>query len=302
MAERAPHGSILMVFLDGVGLGASDPETNPLAAAKLPRLHALIGGAPVAGTSAHAEPGVVFRHVDAGLGVAGLPQSATGQASLLTGRNGAELMGRHYGPWPGPTLVKVLQQDTLFHAAAGSAALANAYPEGYFRALQSRRLRPNAPVVAARAAGVPLRDLEAYRNGRGLAADVTGAAFTAIDASLEPLTPAEAGRRLAGIANAHAFTFFDVWLTDRLGHQQRHTDGVRLLEAVDALVDGVLPALDGTTLVLTSDHGNLEDLRTPRHTHNPVPLLAVGPGAEAYAEVGDLMQVAQASHRLLGAP
>ncbi|MDO9170716.1 MAG: hypothetical protein Q7W29_02680, partial [bacterium] len=34
-----------------------------------------------------------------------------------------------------------------------------------------------------------------------------------------------------------------------------------------------------TLVLLTSDHGNLEDLSTRSHTRNPVPLLAWGPGA-----------------------
>ncbi|MEJ2666971.1 MAG: hypothetical protein P8Z81_07730 [Deinococcales bacterium] len=297
MAEPASR-RVLMLFLDGVGLGGPDPDCNPLFAADLPRLASLAGGRLVAGTAPRQAPGVVYRRLDAGLGVAGLPQSATGQTSLLTGENGAELMGRHYGPWPGPTLRRVLEGRTLFHEAA-SAALANAYPEGYFRALEGRRLRPNAPVVAARAAGVPLIDLEAYRAGEGLGADVTGAGFTQIDAALVPLEPAEAACRLRRLAARHAFTFYDVWPTDRYGHQQRRAEAVKLLEDIDALVGGLESAFGDITLLLTSDHGNLEDLSSPRHTRNPVPLLAVGPDAAAYADVDDLMQVGRVTRALL---
>ena len=292
-------GRVVMVFLDGVGLGEPDPGRNPLAAADMPLLRELVGGAPVAGAPARSEAGLVFRPIDARLGHEGLPQSATGQTSLLTGRNGAAIMGRHYGPWPGPTLARELQQDTLFHHANGSAALANAYPEGYFRALEGRRLRPNAPVMAARAAGVTLFDLDAYRHGDALAADVTGAAFHELDPALATLTAEEAGRRLARLAGHHAFTFFDVWLTDRLGHERRFEDGVRLLEAIDGLLAGALSDLGDATLVLTSDHGNLEDLTSSRHTRNMVPLLAVGPDAGAFAGAADLMDVALASRRLL---
>lgn len=299
MADGGARRGVLMLFLDGVGLGEDDPGRNPLAAAELPVLRELVGGSPTAGTPARRAAGMVYRPIDAGLGFAGLPQSATGQTSLLTGLNGAALMGRHYGPWPGPTLRQALERDTLFHRAAGAATLANVYPDGYFRALEGRRLRPNAPVFAARSAGVQLRDLDAYRAGEGLGADVTGAAFAEMDPSLPPLLPSQAGARLAGLARRHAFTFFDLWLTDRLGHQQRHADGVRLLEAIDGLLAGLLPGLGGTTLVLTSDHGNLEDLSSSRHTVNPVPLLAVGPGADAFAGASDLMQVARASGEVL---
>ncbi len=299
MADAAAGRPLLMVFLDGVGLGEADPATNPLAAATLPRLSELIGGPPVAATPPRDAAGLVYRRLDAGLGVDGLPQSATGQTSLLTGRNGAERMGRHYGPWPGPTLTAMLEEGTLFHEAAGSATLANAYPERYFRSLQRRRVRPHAPVVAARAAGVALRDLDAYRRGEGFAADITGAAFADLDPSLAAVTPIEAGRRLAALARGHAFTFVDVWPTDRFGHQGRHADAVALLEALDAMLEGLLPGLGDVTMVLTSDHGNVEDLRTSQHTHNPVPLLAVGPGAEVFEDADDLTSVGRAGRRLL---
>ncbi len=299
MVDGGARAGVLMLFLDGVGLGEDDPARNPLAAAELPLLRELVGGSPTARTPARRADGVVYRQIDAGLGFSGLPQSATGQTSLLTGLNGAALMGRHYGPWPGPTLRRALERDTLFHRAAGAAALANVYPDGYFRALEGRRLRPNAPVTAARAAGVGLFDLVAYRDGDALAADVTGAAFQAIDATLPTLAPEEAGRRLARLAGRHAFTFFDLWVTDRLGHEQRFEDGVQLLEAIDGLLSGVLSGLGDTTLVLTSDHGNLEDLGSSRHTHNMVPLLAVGPGADAFDGAEDLMDVALAGRELV---
>lgn len=301
MGDPAGGSQLLMVFLDGVGLGDPDGAFNPLAAADLPQLSDLLGGPPVAATDPRRESGLVYRPVDAGLGVDGLPQSATGQTTLLTGRNGAAQMGRHYGPWPGPTLLAMLERDTLFHDARGSATLANAYPERYFQALGGRRMKPHAPVAAARAAGVALRDLDAYREGAGLAADVTGEAFTELDPSLTPLSPEEAGRRLARLAASHAFTFLDLWPTDRFGHKGLHGEAVRLLEAIDGMLAGLLPELGDTTLVLISDHGNLEDLRTTQHTRNPVPLLAVGPGAGAYAGVDDLVEVGRVSRGLLGA-
>src|SRR5690606_24221234 len=122
---------------------------------------------------------VVFRSLDATLEHDGLPQSATGQTAILTGLNAAALMQGHYGPWPGPTLQRVLRADTLFHhgEAAGGAALANAYPPGYFAAMTGRRYRPNANAFAAGAAGVELRGSEHYLEGTGVPSDLDGAHF-----------------------------------------------------------------------------------------------------------------------------
>ena len=38
---------ILLLFLDGVGVGAADPDTNPFMAAALPTLHELTGVSPL---------------------------------------------------------------------------------------------------------------------------------------------------------------------------------------------------------------------------------------------------------------
>lgn len=288
---------MLFLFLDGVGLGEDDPGRNPMVAARLPTLRSWVGGAPTAAAAPRLEGDALFRPLDAGLGHDGLPQSATGQTALLTGRNGAAMMGRHYGPWPGPTLRRALTQGTLFHDADGDAALANVYPPGYFEALASRRLRPNAPVVAARAADVVLRDLDAYRAGAAVPADLTGEGVGAREPTLRPLDAVEAARRLAGLANAHRFTFLDVWPTDQLGHARAHAAGVALLERLDAVLAELIPRLAGATLVLTSDHGNLEDLSTARHTTNPVPLLALGPAAGLLADAASLTDVAPALRR-----
>ena len=58
----------------------------------------------------------------------------------------------------------------------------------------------------------------------------------------------------------------------------------------------------GVTVVLTSDHGNLEDGTHTLHTRNPVPLLAVGPAAGRFADLERLDQVAGRILQVLGVP
>jgi phosphopentomutase len=76
-----------------------------------------------------------------------------------------------------------------------------------------------------------------------------------------------------------------------------------LLEQFDA-VFGELCAnwdMNHDLILLTSDHGNLEDLSTRRHTANPVPLLLVGSpvARSAFAEVSNLTEVAGKISQLL---
>ena len=56
----------------------------------------------------------------------------------------------------------------------------------------------------------------------------------------------------------------------------------RLERFLVALFDAVDPREQ--LVVVTSDHGNLEDLSTRSHTRAPVPLLAFGRGARAFVE------------------
>lgn len=299
------------MFLDGVGFGAADPDRNPFAAVATPALDALAGGS-WTDPLLRVESGATFAAIDATLGTPGLPQSATGQSALLSGRDAVAAMGGHYGPWPGPTLKRFLAAGELFawsvaRFGVASVAWATAYPPGFFEALSRRRLRLNAPAHAAREAGVPLPDLAAYRRGEAVAADLDGAFFAAQGAEPPgghrpgPAGAERAGRRLAAVASERAFTFLDVWTTDRAGHRADVDEARALVERLDAFVAGVLEGRGrDTTVVITSDHGNLEELAHGRHTTAPVPAIAVGPGAAWLGGAASLLDVAPAVRRAWG--
>lgn len=290
--------SVIFVFLDGVGLGANDPVTNPLASATMPYLTELLGGRLTRELPDVTKPDLVFRQLDATLGVDGLPQSATGQTTLLTGVNGAAAMGRHYGPWPGPTLKAVIAQGTLFDRAKElhGAVLANAYPPQYFAAMGGRRYRPNAPVVAATAAGTELRDLDAYRAGLAVGPDIDGARLVRLSPDLPPQGVDGTAAALMRLAHSASFVFFDVWPTDALGHARDFEGAVKLLGLVDGLLSRIFGA--DVTVVVTSDHGNLEDVSSGQHTLNKVPLLVSGRGAAAFVAAKSLLDVAPAIRRV----
>jgi 2,3-bisphosphoglycerate-independent phosphoglycerate mutase len=285
---------LLFLFLDGVGLGAK-VDTNPFAVAKTPFLESLLGGKLTRGLEPITTPEIVFRHLDAKLGFAGLPQSATGQTTLLTGKNGAEIMQGHYGPYPGPTLKQELDKGTLFSEIAGQnkpVTLTNLYPPGYFRAIETKQQKYNVPVYAAKQAGLELLRIDDYRAGNAISVDMTGEYLHRHDATLEPLSTLEMGKRLATIAGQHDFTFFDLWLTDQAGHRWSMSDCVTLVETLDAFVRGVVENLAAVTLVVTSDHGNLEDKAVKTHTLADVPLIAVGAEAKLFLEAESLLDVA----------
>ncbi len=275
---------LLFIFLDGVGLGADDPFINPFLRAHLPRLENLLGGHKFLSASAPFDgPRASLSALDANLGVDGLPQSATGQAVLLTGVNVPAALGYHYGPKPNPDVAAFLQDGGIFGAltrAGKRAALVNAYPPGYFDGINSgRRIYSSIPLAVTKA-GLPLFAADDLLAGRAISADFTAQGWRERlgHPDIPVLSPPEAGSRLSAIAKNYDFAFFEYWLSDYAGHGQDMEDAARLLENFDAVLGGLLETWDDDEglILLTSDHGNLEDLSTRRHTANPVPLLLVG--------------------------
>ncbi|OGC03019.1 MAG: hypothetical protein A3G35_13875 [candidate division NC10 bacterium RIFCSPLOWO2_12_FULL_66_18] len=287
---------VLLLFVDGLGLGEDDPGRNPVARARLRRLR-LLRDCPAP------DPAATLIPTDACLGVAGLPQSATGQTSILAGVNAPAAMGRHINGYCTKSLAEILDGRSLFScvkAAGGEATFANAYTPAFLANLP-RFL--SVSTVATLRAGLRFRTLDDLARGEALFHDFTNRLLPERGYSLPTITPGEAGRRLACLAQRHAFTMYEHFLTDRAGHTQDMARGVEILEDLEALLDGVLSITDRSAdlVILTSDHGNLEDLSTSRHTRNPVPTVLWGAGAaEAAAGIKDLTDIAPAILRHLG--
>ena len=270
----------LLVFLDGVGIGPGDPERNPFFRASLPVLRDLLKGElpSLEALKTAALPDRLLP-LDANLEVEGIPQSGTGQTTLLTGTNAARLFGRHFGPWTPVRLRPLLAERNLLSRtleAGRPAAFANAYPEGWPGSRAARF--PAAPPLAARAAGLLVRHADALARGDAVASGISNRGWREGlgHEDVPDVTPEEAGRNLAGIAREHALTLYAHYATDYAGHQEME-EAVEALERVDAFLGGLVDALPrDALLVVASDHGNVEDATTG-HTRNPVLGLMVGP-------------------------
>jgi len=307
MTERQIYTHIF--FLDGVGLGGPDPEENPFVTAGMPVLTSLLGeGWYLKGQDARRAERASLIPTDATLGMDGRPQSATGQAAILTGRNVPLEVGEHYGPKPNAAVAEAIRRGTLFHevtATGGRAALITPYPAGYFEAIESgRRLLSSVP-LAATSAGLPLMGEADLRAGRAVSPDFTGAGWR--DhlgyTDIPVLSLHEAGRRVATVAAEHDFSFFEHWPTDQLGHRGTLAESVAHLERIDAVLGGVLESWDTSRglLIITSDHGNLEEKSHRQHTRNPVPTILFGRDHARQAErVRDLTDIAAVVRDVLG--
>jgi hypothetical protein len=287
---------VILVFVDGLGLAAPDPDTNPLTAPELSLLASFRPAdwtAPEGGGRPPSLPQVLREQplefggrvtaTDASLGVPGIPQSATGQATLLTGTNAARLIGAHLFGFPNRALRDLLLQTSILKQVldAGQRALfINAYRPRFFELadeIWQRRL--SATTWAHHATGLPFRTLQDVEEGRAIYQDITHDTLRERGFDLALRAPERAGEILARVAGEHDLTLFEFFQTDRAGHARDRDRAVRELSKLERFLRAALTNLDltETTLILTSDHGNIEDLGVKTHTMNPVPTLVFGP-------------------------
>jgi len=304
---------VLFLFLDGVGIGRKDPSVNPLFAARLPAIRSLLGGAlpSLRNRRIFTRRAALFP-LDATLGVSGLPQSGTGQTALFTGENASKLIGRHFGPHPYSTLRPVIQAKNIFGVLLRSGLkpyFANAFPQKFFDYAAEHESRLTVTTQSCMMSGIPLSSAADLRAGKAVSADITNVGWPQMGyPEISEITPAEAGRRLVGLTEDYDFVLFEYWKTDHAGHSRNRDEAVEVLERFDGMLAGVIDATDfrNTCLMLTSDHGNIEDLRTKSHTRNPVPLLLAGGGRPRFERLvplhADLTCVPSIVTRILQIP
>ncbi|HEX7344696.1 MAG TPA: peptidase [bacterium] len=263
---------ILMVFIDGLGIGEDDPDVNPLA--RDPDLWP-------AGLRSPGHPDLHCQPLDACLGVEGLPQSATGQTALLTGVNAPKLIGRHLQGFPSRQLIEILATQSIFiklKACGLRGTFANAYrhPEDIHAAS-----RLSVTSHALKASEQPFRSLDQLRQKDALCHDFSNQFLREKDYEVPLFTPEEAAQILISLARHHDFTLYEHFLTDILAHQGNEQAIARHLAELGRFIRALIKGIEDKplTLIITSDHGNIEDDLSRTHTRNPVPLLWSGAGA-----------------------
>lgn len=298
---------ILLFFIDGLGLGENNPAKNPLVTAHMPTIRKLFNGhAMTIELGQYTSDQAILRPTDVTMGVDGLPQSATGQTALFTGVNAAELLGRHLHAFPTKGLQEVLAQYSILKQITelgGTAMSANAYTPNYLALVAQRKRRNSASTLAVMAADIPLNmDLAKLQAGLAVFQDLTNECLQKLGFSVDLIDPAQAGQHLAGIIKRHNFTLFEYFQTDLAGHKQNWQRSREILTDIDCCLGSLINSLDlaKTLIILTSDHGNIEDLSVKTHTRNPVPTLLIGHGKETIAsQVKSITDITPAIIRLL---
>jgi len=260
--------SVLFVFIDGLGIGPGTKGVNPFAGfnPRVLRLRAdALGPFPRGG---------ICIPTEATLGLKGLPQSATGQTTLFTGVNAARKLGHHLQGFPSPSLKEVIAQESLFRKITElgyKVTFANAFTPRFFK---HRPRWVSTTTVMTETAGIQLRDL----NHRSLFMDFTNRFLRDRGFEVPIRSPKTAADVLVELTATQSLCLYEYFLTDLEGHRGSFDSAVELLRQLDQFLDSIIESLDlgRTSLVISSDHGNIEDMSHGQHTRNPVPTMIWG--------------------------
>ena len=273
--------SALLFFIDGLGIGSRGPH-NPLDGLD------------------DAEPLAIFRDeqpqmildgivipTNACLGIEGRPQSASGQTTILTGINAPVLLGYHKQGFPNSAMLEILREHSIFlqlkRAGIEPITFANTYTQKFF---DERPRWVSATTAAVEAAGLSFRTVSDLRAGKAVYQDFTNAMLIERGEDVSPRTADEAATVLSGIVNENRFTLYEYFITDKIGHAQDMNAARLVLRNLAKLIRHMLAEIDlrRTSVILTSDHGNIEDLSSRNHTLNAVPTIVWGADKERIAK------------------
>lgn len=277
--------STLIIFLDGVGIGEKDPEINPFFQTSFKFFNDFFGQTPHIKKQNIKTTDKFLFPIDACMDVEGLPQSGTGQTSIYCGFNAAKEIGKHFGPYPYSTLKPFLEKDNIFQSLQEnglSVNFTNAFPKIFFDYINSGRKRLNVTSLMALYSNIKFFDVDDLINGDAISAEITNRRWVEkLNYDIPIISAKEAAMRLLNIASKNNFTLFEYFHTDHIGHGRLAPEKDLLLSDLDLFLHTILGNVDDNiTLLICSDHGNLENIRIKSHTRNP----ALGITAGKYAE------------------
>ncbi len=327
--------SVLLIFIDGVGVGRKDPAINPFAKIHSPLSHfrgsekeeiknktpflkktiqentdlqddimdSVEGNAIVrypefqmifknylnflrenkstfrkhTSATGSSQNGT-FKEIDPRLGIQGIPQSASGQASILTGLNIPATIGYHLQGLPDNKVRELIRKESIFLKLSSrglKVTFANAFTDAFFK---RKTPRISATTHAALSGKVKLRRMEDVIEGKAVYQDYTNFFLREMGYDVPLISPERAGENLASISAEHDFTLYEHFLTDLIGHRGGMNEAEIEVAKLNSFLDSVLKNVDlsETLVIVASDHGNLEDMSIKAHTLNPVPLLCWG--------------------------
>ncbi len=273
---------IMMLFVDGWGIGRNDPNVNPFVKFKFNFFYDFFGSVPTLRKSKIQNKFFSIQPVNATMGVAGLPQSGTGQTAIFCGFNAAKFIGKHFGPYPYSTLKPLIQKKNIFIELEQKnyrTYFSNAYPQRFFDYLKNGRRTLSVTTFSYLSAGKKLNDVNVLLDRKAITAEITNEIWnTKLGYNLPLVVPQKAGDVFYDISKEYHFNLFEYFLTDYAGHSRDFNYAFDVLNKFDGFLEGIVNRINFSKdlLIIISDHGNIEDLSVKGHTRNPAIGIFVG--------------------------
>lgn len=257
--------NVIFIFVDGLGIGLNNPSFNPCCSSKHLIFHPenknILGGQ-------------IYR-LDSCLGVQGLPQSATGQTTIYTGKNASQLIGKHLFGFPNKQLKSLIAKYSIFcelKISGFSCRFVNAFRPVFFTTPEIfSNINLSATSEMNKSAGLAFSSLKDIRKEKALYHDYTNSELIDKGFDVPKFDAKRAANILLNLSDKYDFILYEYFLTDFAGHKKNMEYAIYRLNEIESLIYHVL--IESRKLnkivIVCSDHGNIEDLRTKSHTYNP---------------------------------
>lgn len=283
---------LIFIFLDGIGLGP-DTVSNPFTKASMPILSKYIGE-PLIKTTDVREKDLLVKGIDACLGVEGIPQSATGQTSLFTGFNAQAILGHHLMAYPNQQLISLINKRSIFKYAGENgitSTFANSYTDGFFQTKDQGSTSWSVTTRCVLATpDMKFNTIDDLIDNKAVHWDIINSTLQNLHGNRAAvITPFKAGQNLQHLTKEYDLVLFECFLPDLIGHRKNMTNAISYLEMFDEFLEGVLSdKSEEIQILISSDHGNMEDLSFGGHNRNHVPLLFFGNLAPLFSDVNSI--------------
>jgi hypothetical protein len=288
---------IILFFIDGLGVGPLDPDYNPCTHTTHGIFRYSNNQLPFGG-----------RHIplDACLDVDGLPQSGSGQTTIYTGHNAAKLIGRHLFGFPNRQLRELIAGESLFVQLSNAnfkCKFINAFRPLFFTTPEIfRYMRMSATTEMNRSANLSFNTIKDITDKNALYHDYTNKIIQKYGFNLPVYKPEDAAAILFSESKKYDLILYEYFMTDQAGHLQDMDRAVHILEDLERLIYSLASLIEKqeTSLIVISDHGNIEDLRTKSHTRNPAFMATWGVDDDMLGKPIALTDVLPIIKRILG--
>lgn len=277
--------STLVIFLDGVGIGKKDNRNNPFFTNPFDFFGDNFEETPHLDNQKLERNEKYVFPIDACMEIEGLPQSGTGQTSIYCGINASQIIDRHFGPYAHSRLKPILEESNIFTALKSKGKkvfFANAFPQVFFDYINSGKTRLNVTSVMMQYAKMRFNNVDDLVKSKAITAEITNQRWVdKLDYNIPIIEPEIAAETLMRISSENHFTLFEYFHTDHLGHGRVATEKEQLLSDLDRFLNYILQNIGSDiSLLICSDHGNIEDMSTRGHTLNPALGITAGKNAE----------------------